>query len=265
MSTGLNSASGSAPVYQESSLVLRQRSSWEAADAGLLLWRQNFFYFIPFFALPLWIVAFSLRLFSESLQPWSYLILWYLKPLFDRMILHVVAVRFFEPRSGLRRLFKGFIGRLFRGLVGDLLWRRFSPWRAVHIPIRVLEGLKFRAAKHRKQVLAAGGLNFCISITVICFILEAAMFFGELFFTLMVTDMIFPEFALGFYNFFDDYDIYLYVIYCFNFIIAESLYVCMGFGLYINSRVEVEGWDIQLMFANFTQSGRSADRNGGGI
>jgi hypothetical protein len=264
MSNSISNAAD-APVYQESSLVLRQRSSWEAADAGLLLWKQNFFYFIPFFALPLWIIAFGLRLIPEFLQPWTYVILWYLKPLFDRMILHVVAVCFFEPRSGLQRIFKGFIGRLFRGLPGDLLWRRFSPWRAVHIPIRVLEGLKSRAAKHRKQVLASGGLNFCISITVICSILESALFIGEMLFTLMVMEMVLPKFAFDFYNFFDDYEIYLYAIYCFNFIIAESLYVCMGFGLYINSRVEVEGWDIQLMFAQFTKSGMSADKNGGSI
>jgi hypothetical protein len=34
----------------------------------------------------------------------------------------------------------------------------------------------------------------------------------------------------------------------FNDILLESLYVCMGFGLYINSRVETEGWDIELLF-----------------
>jgi hypothetical protein len=34
----------------------------------------------------------------------------------------------------------------------------------------------------------------------------------------------------------------------FNDILIESLYVCMGFGLYINSRVETEGWDIELLF-----------------
>jgi hypothetical protein len=259
MSAGISSAS----AYRESSLVLRQRSSWEAADAGLLLWKQNFFYFIPFFALPLWSIAFSFRMLPESFRFWTYVILWYLKPLFDRMILHVAAVRFFEPHSGLRRLFKGFIGRLFRSLAGDLLWRRFSPWRAVHIPIRVLEGLKSRAAKHRKQVLASGGLNFCVAITAVCSILEWTLFIGELFFTLMLIELIFPEFAYGFSNFFDEYEICFYVIYCLNFIITESLYVCMGFGLYINSRVEVEGWDIQLMFANFTKSGRAADKGGG--
>jgi hypothetical protein len=259
----VSTGASTAQTYQESALVLRQRSSWEAVDAGLILWRQNFFYFIPFFALPLWIIACGVRLLPEFLYPWTYLILWYLKPLFDRMILHVAAVRFFEPRSTLQRLFKGFAVRLFRGLAGDLLWRRFSPWRAVHIPIRVLEGLKFKAVRRRKQVLASGGLNFCISITAVCFILEAALFLGELLFTLMLVEMILPEFSYNFFRFFSDYEICLYVIYCFNFIIAESLYVCMGFGLYINSRVEVEGWDIQLMFAGFTKSGRSAYRKEG--
>jgi len=45
-----------------------------------------------------------------------------------------------------------------------------------------------------------------------------------------------------------------FMAFCFNFILVESLYVSMGFGLYINSRVEVEGWDLKLLFQKFSNS-----------
>jgi hypothetical protein len=245
--------------YSESSLALRQRSSWEAIDAGILLWRKNFIYFIPFFAVPVWIIAFSFRFLPGFLLPWTYLFFWYLKPFFDRMVLHIIAVRFFEPQSGVRRLLKGYAGHLFKGLPGDLLWRRFSPWRAVFMPVRVLENLTYKTAKNRKQTLANGGINFCITLTVFCFALEAFLFAGDLLFTGTMTEIIYSGYSSKFFENFGDYEIFFYAIYCFNMIIAESLYVCMGFGLYINSRIEVEGWDIQLMIANFVNSKKAPE------
>jgi hypothetical protein len=44
---------------------------------------------------------------------------------------------------------------------------------------------------------------------------------------------------------------FVFGAYCFNYVLMDSLYVCMGFGLYINSRIEIEGWDIELLFRNF--------------
>jgi hypothetical protein len=35
--------------------------------------------------------------------------------------------------------------------------------------------------------------------------------------------------------------------------LVETLYVCMGFSLYINSRIEVEGWDIEITFRSFAE------------
>jgi hypothetical protein len=46
-------------------------------------------------------------------------------------------------------------------------------------------------------------------------------------------------------------ELLIFIAFCFNYILVESLYVCMGFGLYINSRVEVEGWDLQILFQKF--------------
>ncbi len=238
----------------DSALPLRSRSVWEAVDSGVLLWRSNFVYFIPFFAVPVWVVACGLRLFSGELFFIPYLGLWWLKPLFDRIVLHIVSKRFFGDSSMLKLndLFRG-ISEMRRGLLGDLLWRRFSPGRAARMPVRVLERLGARQFAQRKKVLEGGGINFCSFISVLGLALEAALLLGEILFALMTASLFFPTAVEYLEENKQITEIFIFAAFCFNYILVESLYVCMGFGLYINSRVEVEGWDLELLFKKFVK------------
>jgi len=256
--------------FSVSALSLRRRSVWEAADSGILLWRNNFIHFIPFFALPVWIIACGLRLLPFTYL--SYLILWWLKPLFDRLVLHVVSARFFSepvpfrggtspdqsPVAGLgsgfrfRELCRGLWG-MRRGLLGDLLWRRFSPGRGARMPIRVLERMGRKQFRQRKKNLAAGGLNFCSLMSLLGFALEVMLLLSEMAFVIMITQMFFPMTGVLRDNL-ETVEVFIFAAFCFNYILVGSLYVCMGFGLYINSRVEVEGWDLQLLFQKFAGS-----------
>ncbi|MDR2477070.1 MAG: hypothetical protein LBD18_04710 [Treponema sp.] len=233
----------------ECSLALRRRSPWEAADAGLLLWRENFVYFLPFFAVPFWICAFALRLLPEQLQYWSWLTLWLLKPFFDRLILHVVSVRFFAGSAGAAQIFRGLGRNLLRGLIGDLLWRRFSPLRAAMMPVRTLENIRRIAG--RRRTLKKGGLGFCFLLTVWGLALEAALLCGEVLFIVIMAKIIQVDYRFSPGYFFTGGEFFLFTAWCINYIVTESLYVCMGFGVYLNSRVEVEGWDIELLFRRF--------------
>jgi hypothetical protein len=253
----------------DGALALRRRSAWEAADAGLLLWRKDLLYFIPFFALPVWICAFSLRLLPDHLWPLSWLSLWYLRPFFDRLVLQVVSARFFGasgpegppvPGAGnpvrSRRLSRGLSQglswrlwpNLFRGLAGDLLWRRFSPWRPAMTPVRTLERLGPAQTRRRKKALSRGGIGFCVFLSAWSLTLEAILLGGEILFVLISVTMIQSGFIGSAGEFFAGKEIFLYTAWCVNGIFVESLYVCMGFSLYINSRVELEGWDLELLF-----------------
>ncbi|GHT91608.1 hypothetical protein FACS1894140_2470 [Spirochaetia bacterium] len=240
------------PVF-DGALALRRRNFWEAADAGLLLWRRDFFYFLPFFAIPFCVCAFALRMLPENIRPWSIFILWFLKPLFDRPALHVIGVRFFEPQAASARLLRGLGGYLLRGLPGDLLWRRFSPWRSAMMPVRVLEGLKPAHVRQRKRLLSNGGIDFCVLITIWGNILEDILLVGETLFLLMVIELMQDNYITftSILDFFAGKELFFFIVYCVNYILIESLYVCMGFGLYINSRVEVEGWDLEVLFRSF--------------
>ncbi|MCL2093661.1 MAG: DUF4129 domain-containing protein [Treponema sp.] len=243
--------------FSESALHLRRRGLWEAADSGVLLWRSNAVHFIPFFAIPFWIIACGLRLFPEAYSAYSYLILWWLKPLFDRLVLHVVARRFFGlPGIEEKRSLSRGLGRsLWRGLAGDLSWRRFSPNRAAHMPIRLLEEIRPREIRSRKKALAPGGLNFCFLITILCLLMEGMLLFGEIIFSIMMIQIIVPSAFEYFQYGFQNAEIFIFAAYCLNYFLVESLYVCMGFGLYINSRVEVEGWDLQILFQKLAARG----------
>ena len=236
------------------SLKLRQRNSWEAADSGILLWRNNFGVFIILMILPFIALVVFLRFFPPALieaTHWSYIILWWLKPFFARPVLHVISVRFFEPQATFSRIIKGFVKSLFIALPGDLLWRRFSVWRAARMPIRTLEHLSGKAARARIQTLEAGGLDFGASLTIVTTGIFFAILIGEILFAAIILEMTqtIPFSALWQYT--ETIELLIFSVVCFNFILVETLYVCMGFALYINSRIEVEGWDIQLLLQNF--------------
>ena len=246
-------------IFANSILHLRRRSVWEAADSGILLWRDSFVYLIPFFAIPFWITAFCILFFTGENIFITCLVLWWLKPLFDRFILQVISKRFFRSgelrkESSLRFYGNGFWRIMHKGLLGDLLWRRFSPGRGARMPIRTLEQVDIRQYKLRKKALAAGGLNFCFLLSILGLFLEGMLLLGEIMFGVLTLQLISPD-ALDFlWEFSEITGMLIFAAYCFNYIIVENLYVCMCFGLYINSRVEVEGWDLQLLFHKFAGS-----------
>jgi hypothetical protein len=118
--------------------------------------------------------------------------------------------------------------------------------------LRILEKLKGKQYRERKKTLRTGGLNFCALLSSLGLVLEAGLLGGEVIFFTATAELFFPDFSWSLWNKLINAELYLYAAYCFNYILVESMYVCMGFGLYINSRVEMEGWDIRLLFQKFT-------------
>ena len=245
-------------------LALGYKDFREAADTGLLLWRKNFISFMPFFAIPFWICAFALRLIPDLAPYWPWLLIWLLKPLFDRPVLHIIAVRFFEKGADWKRLCYGLGKSLRRGLLGDLLWRRFSPFRSAMMPVRVLEQNPKSAGRisQRKKLLKKGGVNYCFLLTFWGIAVEIALFIGILLFLVIMSELIMEDLVSAMWQSFRNIEVYLYAVYCFNYILVEPVYVCMGFSLYINSRIEVEGWDIEIIFRDFAEKLKGKSRNG---
>jgi hypothetical protein len=219
---------------------------------GLFLWRANWLPLILFAGIP---AAFLSALRALIPAPWvTALAVWWLKPFLDRLCLQALSVRFFEPRAALGRLFRGLGRTLFRGLAGDLLWRRFSPWRSARLPLRTLERLRGTNYRRRKLLLARNGLDFGFPLTVISLGLWSALTLGEYLFAYSAAGMMrggagsLQDFFLEFDRWTAPFFWFDKLAFWFNLTLIESLYTAMGFGLYINSRVETEGWDIELLF-----------------
>jgi len=245
-------------------LALGYKDFREAADTGLLLWRKNFFSIILFFAIPFWTCAFALRLIPGLASYWPWLLIWLLKPLFDRPVLHIISVRFFEKDANLKRLRQGLGKSLRRGLLGDLLWRRFSPLRSAMMPVRVLEQnpKSGRWISQRKKLLKKGGLNYCFLLTLWGIAVETALFIGVLLFLFIMSELLMEGLSSSMWQSLRNSEVYLYAIFCFNCILVEPVYVCMGFSLYINSRIEVEGWDIEIIFRDFAEKLKNKSKTG---
>ncbi len=94
------------------------------------------------------------------------------------MVLQVISVRFFKSDADYKTIRKRIIKIIFKGLIGDLTWRRLSMYRAARLPVRILEGNKRKAIKRRVKNLKNGGLDFCAFLTWLCIIIEIVLFAG---------------------------------------------------------------------------------------
>ncbi|GMO32031.1 MAG: hypothetical protein Ta2F_07860 [Termitinemataceae bacterium] len=226
--------------------ALRERTSFQACDAALLIWRKNIVSLLLVFVIPITILVAIGILVPVLIHLAVFIgVIWWLKPLFERFALHIIQIRFFNTNAKGKALRKNFLKHTLKGLCGDLLWRRFTPYRSVIMPLRILENLKGKKLSERKLILTRGGIQFGIFLTIFCISLELLLYASEaLFFTIFnqLVDMSFLYQTNGKISFY-----IIYIPYLINYIVMETIYVCAGFSVYINSRIIVEGWDLQLM------------------
>lgn len=234
------------------SVALRPRGPWEAIDLGFAMahaharavWGAWAALVLPVHAL-VWLL----------LGRWpgvAMLLLWYLKPLFDRVPLAVLSRALFgeapTPRAVLAALRQSPGGQVLRSLT----WSRASPFRALQLPIWQLEGLRSRELARRERVLTRGADTGALGLLLAAGLLELCLTMAGIG-TLMAFA---PEdlgldarsLALAFVQ--GDLPLWFTVASALSWTaatsVAEPLYVAGGFGLYLNRRTWLEGWDIEL-------------------
>ena len=237
-------------------VALRTRGAWEAGDLGIALVRRHarcIFAAWAIVTLPLF-GAFNLAAFALGL-PWlAALAMWWLKPLFDRIPLYVLSRAVFGAAPSLSDTLVAQRDWGWRGIAPWLLWRRFHPGRAMLLAVDLLEGSAGAQRAERVRVLARGGGSPNVMLTVIGAHLETMLAFSIVLFGLMfvpseflsdsakaVWDTLFvqpPWWA----------ELCMNACYWIAAGIMEPFYVGAGFGLYLNRRVQLEGWDIELAF-----------------
>jgi hypothetical protein len=132
---------------------LRPRSGWEAADLGFVMARE---WWRPLWAA--WLAAYlplaiALTLAFSSNPIYAAAILWWLKPAFDRVALHVLSRAVFGGTTSVKSTLRD--RNLLRpGLVYSLTLGRLSLARSFLLPVAQLEQLTGRDARQRRAALS---------------------------------------------------------------------------------------------------------------
>jgi len=235
------------------SIALRRRTAWEACDLGLSMlqrwWRPVYGAHL---AVGIPVVAAAFALAWVSGRVWvAFAVLWWLKPLYDRVVLHVLSRAVFgelqQPRAVLARAGEW----LGTGLLMALTFGRFDLARSFNLPVRQLEGLRGGAGGRRREVLGRRSRGHAVWLTVVCIHLELVVILSldtllDLFIPakanegLSLRELFLPTAGDAAWTLADA------AVYAAAVLLFEPFYVAAGFGLYLNRRIQLEGWDIEV-------------------
>jgi hypothetical protein len=239
-------------------IALRRRTPWEAMDLGLAMlqrwWRPVY---LPLFLVVAAAAGCAWALGSLAGNIWvAFFAFWWLKPLYDRVVLHVLSRAVFGEVQRPRAVLRDAREWLGAGLLPYLLmrwWPDFS--RSFNLPIRQLEGQRARAGRERRSVLSRRIGSYATWLTIACMHFEGvlALAFGN------VTSLFLPAKAFEGQDFIAAFlsgSLFSYhhlLAWAIAVVIVEPFYVAAGFALYLNRRTLLEGWDIEVALRKITQ------------
>jgi hypothetical protein len=246
---------------------VRMRSSWEAIDLGFAMVRA--WWLIIYTPLALLLIA-LITLFLVVI-PYEYywvtlLLLWWLKPLYHRLILEIISRRLFGESIQISEALKKLPHLIFKtGLLSELTWRRLSMSRGFILPIWQLENLRGAARKKRQQILLNNihGDAVWLTIAIFCFQLILTGSFFMLIWLFIPADYSEDLLSRLFSNELDGIGYTVEIIAVTGFVVVmtflEPFYIGASFALYINRRTQLEAWDIELDFRKMSQRMKAAD------
>jgi hypothetical protein len=243
----------------DASVLIRPRSAWEALDLGVLLARQHRRILSLSWALltlPIFVLLSALFWQSPSI---AMLLFWWLKPLYERLPLHILSQAIFGATPSLRQAFKALPGLLKPQLLASLTWRRLSVTRSFDLPVLQLEGLSGQARSQRLIVLSQRDTGPATWLTLVGANVEMALYFAMLSLLYLLlpqqlkadwdwSQLISPDASESLWL------AHLYnLFYALLLIVWEPIYVAGGFSLYLNRRSALEAWDLELAFRRLRQ------------
>lgn len=238
-------------------VVLRPRSDFEAMDLGFALAREQaaaWWQAWQVLVLPVMALLVALDAWLLDGLVWPSLLIWWLKPCYDLVLLGVFSHVVFGERpspAALRTLLRDNL----RLLPGALTWRRLSASRSFTLPVYVLEGVTGTTRRDRIAVLRHDTTTRARLLTTCCLGMELAVFFG-LFALLMLfwpdlpgqePDLLQSPLAVD-------------LLYLVAITVVEPFYVAAGFALYLNRRTWLEAWDIDVALRRINARRTPAER-----
>lgn len=241
-------------------IEIRPRQAWQAVDLGILMARRWWWPLTKAWLLvsgPVWLLLCLLPPHLVFLQT---LIIWWLKPLFERPLLHILSQAVFDAQPGTLETFKAFPRLAGMQLFASLLWRRLSVTRSMDLPVVQLEGLSGSRRKDRLRVLHREDSGPAPWITIFGMHMEVfiviAIYILVLMFWPQALDVdwndYFIEQKFHWFNLLQNFLVFGAMT------LVAPFYVASGFALYLNRRIRLEAWDLEIAFKNIVQKRQSA-------
>lgn len=237
-------------MYDKLSIPARERSSWECIDLGIASAREHYWVLFVLFLVPCSLIALASYWAFPEYQAWLPMLLaWWFKPLYERPILYYLSRTMFGENMTIKMVITALPSLRKPGLLSSLTYSRLSPGRSLYMPIFVLEKQIGGAYRQRRDLL-----NYNQSahnwLTILGIHIETVLQLSAfLLFYSLIPESVFVGDLLEFMD--DDFGTVLNQA---LWILAMSLfapfYVAAGFMLYINRRIKLEGWDIEINFHN---------------
>ncbi len=237
-------------------VVLRARSQWEAMELGTALvrrhawaiWKPWLLVTLPVFALlnllGLWLDNFWLPA----------LVMWWLKPAFERIPLYVISRGAFGAVPTTAETLRAQLRWGWRGIGAYLGWRRLSPARSLLMPVDLLEGGDGPQRGMRRRALGGASYGHATLLTSVCWHFEAMLQLAGIaliFMFMPVEDL--PESLRASWSLIGD-ETPAWAWIGFNLLawgamtLIGPFYSGAGFGLYLNRRTQLEAWDVEIAF-----------------
>ena len=232
---------------------VRPRKGWEAIDLGVALVQQHAsslykIWFITTF--PIFTLA-AILLLDNAV--WAYVGFWFLKPFWERPLLHFLSRELFGERLSVKDCVKSFFHLAKIQWFPSITWRRLSFTRSLDLPIIQLEGLSGSQRSQRLKVIHSIGSGSAVWLTIFFVFLEIVFYFGIIALAYLLLPTQFSE-TIDFWSWLTAENEELWAGLLLNFVtyiavsIVAPFFTACGFALYINQRTHLEAWDIELSF-----------------
>lgn len=237
---------------EDVTMEIRPRTDWEAVDSGFAMVRRDFWrcWSLWWIALiPVWLLFYPMRH-----TPWLWLsVMMWSKWIGCRMVLHQLSRRLFGENPTWRSLLHEIPHAWKRRFFYRMILARFSPWKPLSTAVEELEGLRGERFRMRMSMITRKGEGAAVLLTFVSCVATlwtsiALFFIGLLFFPESAQERWWASFDEVFFE--EDPGFFRLVLVCIT--VASSLVdgfmTGAGFGLYVNSRTWIEGWDVELAF-----------------
>ncbi|MEN7342657.1 MAG: hypothetical protein AAAFM81_06910 [Pseudomonadota bacterium] len=252
--------------------VLKPRATWEAVDFGARLVRRDWRTIYAVWLLlmfPFALLAAALC-FVVPYSGWLIVAYWWLEPIADGPVLHIISQRLFGTKVSIRDALKRALPLAWRNKIFLLPFVRLHFYRSLAMPVTQLEGLTGKARRQRMQTINRTASGHGFGLTILYHHLVLALYLGIMAFVYLMVPSDYQQAFSGELMVFIDADTPgSNAVSLLMYFVAQALlqpwFIGGGFGLYINRRTHLEAWDVEIAFRRMVNRNQREKKQSGAV